>query len=148
MGAIYIVGWLIRSGMEYAVVLLFLFATFVVYVGLARIVSDVGLIYAQASVTPQAVTVNVLGSSAMSGASLTALAMSYTMIDYMRGLFMPSLAQVAKLSDFIRSNRRKLLSAVAAGVVVGLVASVAYTLYLGYSVGAGMRPSPCWRWPY
>ena len=53
----------------------------------------------------------------------------------MRGLFTPGVAQSVKLDDLIRGNRRALLFWAGVSVLLGLVASVWYTLYLGYSHG-------------
>lgn len=135
-GAAYILFWLNRSGMDLVTAGLFMLGTGIVYLGIARVVAETGVPYAQATVTPQAFAMDLRGTVNMSGSTLTALALTYSLIDYTRGLFTPGLAHVAHLSERIRGNRRALFLCVALGVLSGLAASVWLTLNLAHSHGA------------
>ena len=64
---------------------------------------------------------------------MTSIALSYALIDYMRGLFTPGLAQAVRMADRIRGNRRLLLFCVTVGVFAGLVSSIWFTLHLGHT---------------
>ena len=128
--------WLIRSGMDTVTAVMFLGALGVIYLGMTRVVAEVGVPYAQGTVTPQAFVMDLRGTYAMSEASLTSIALSYSLIDYMRGLFTPGLAHVVRMADQIRGSKRLLLFCVALGVGAGLVSSIWLTLHLGYSHGA------------
>ena len=128
--------WLMRSGMDVTTAVMFLAALSVIYLGMTRVVAEVGVPYAQGTVTPQAFVMDLRGTYVMSGASLTSIALSYSLIDYMRGLFMPGLAHVVRLGDQIRGGKRLLLYCVAIGVAAGLVSSIWLTLHLGYTHGA------------
>jgi len=143
-GGSYVLFWLHRAGMDFLTATLFLMGLGITYLGIARVVSETGVPYAQATVTPQAFAMDLRGSSAMSGSTLTALVLSYSLIDYTRGLFTPGLAHVAHLSERIRGNRRALLFCVTVGVLSGLAASVWLTLHLAHTHGAFNFP----RFPF
>ena len=136
LGLLYLFFWLHQSGMAYTEAGLFLFASFIIYVGMARIVSETGVLYTWGTVSPQSFVVNVLGSNAIAGSGMTAILLSYSLINYLRGLFMPALAHVVWFGDFIGGRRRQLLAAVAAGAGIGLVFTLWYTLGLCYDNGA------------
>ena len=140
----YAIFWLHQVGMDLATATIYLAAAAVIYIGLARVVCEAGIVYSGATITPQAFVMDMRGTYAISNASLTAIALSYSLVDYMRGLFAPGVAHSVKLGDLIRGNRRALLFWVGIGVLLGLAASVLYTLYLGYSHGAYNFP----RFPF
>ena len=141
---IYIVFWLSRAGMDLVTIALMITGAGILYLGIARIVSETGVVYAGGTVTPQAFAMDLRGTFDVSPASLTAVALSYSLIDYMRGLFTPGVAQSIRLGDFVGGRRRPLLFCAAIGILVGLAVSVGYTLYLGYTHGAYNFP----RFPF
>lgn len=143
-GVLYTAFWLSRAGMDIITILLMMTAAAILYLGIARIVSETGVVYAGGTVTPQAFAMDLRGTFAVSPASLTAVALSYSLVDYMRGLFTPGVAQSIRMGDFIGPRRRSLLLCAAAGILIGLAVSVAYTLYLGYTHGAYNFP----RFPF
>ena len=140
----YVLFWLCRIGMDVATALVFLGALSVIYIGLARVVSEAGMVYSGATVTPQAFVMDMRGTEVMSAGSLTGIALSYAIVDYMRGLFTPGVAQSIKMGELIRGNRRALLFWAGISVLLGLAASVFYTLHLGYAYGAYNFP----RFPF
>ena len=141
---LYAIFWLFQTGMDLVTVVFFLSAVAVIYIGVARIVCEAGVVYSGATITPQAFTMDMRGSASMTGPTLTSIAMTYSLVDYMRGLFAPGVANSVKLGDLIGSGRRSLMLWTCVGVIVGLAASVWYTLYLGYSHGAYNFP----RFPF
>lgn len=136
LGLVYMFAWLHQSGMEYKTTLLFLAGSFIIYVGMARIVAESGVPYTWGSVSAQSFVMNVLGTAAISGYGMTSLLLSYSLIDYVKGFLMPPLVHVARFGDMITGQRRRLLLAVGVGAGVSLIASVVYTLGLAYSNGA------------
>ena len=140
----FVIFWLIQIGMDPATALVFLAALSIIYIGIARVVAEAGVVYSGATVTPQAFVMDMRGTYVMSQASLTGVVLSYSIIDYMRGLFAPGVAHSVQMGDLIRGNRRALLFWVGVSVLLGLVASVGYTLHLGYSFGAYNFP----RFPF
>ena len=136
LGMVYIVGWLYHAGMDARVLSLYVFGTFIICVGMARIVSQVGLLYVREPLSAQVFSMYVVGSMSIAPRSMTALAMSFSLIALGRGLFLPSLAQVTKLSDSARGARRKILLCVFAALALGTLVSLGLTLVWGYEHGA------------
>ncbi|NQT54074.1 hypothetical protein HQ576_18610 [bacterium] len=136
LGMVFIVAWLCQAGMDGRVVALYVFATFIICIGMARVVSQVGLLYVREPLSAQVFSVYVVGSLSIAPRSMVALAMSFSLIALGRGLFLPSLAQVAKLSDVARGNRRKILACVFAALAVGTAVSLGLTFVWGYRHGA------------
>ena len=140
----FVLFWLCHIGMDITTALVFLGALSIIYIGLARVVSEAGMVYSGATVTPQAFVMDMRGTQVMSSGSLTGIALSYSIVDYMRGLFTPGVAQSIKMGELIQGNRRALLFWAGVSVLLGLGASVFYTLHLGYSHGAYNFP----RFPF
>ena len=136
LSLLYILFLIYQSGMDLLTALVFLASTGIIYIGMARIVSETGLVTTQAPITAQAFAMDMRGTDVMTGSTLTSMLLSYSLIDYIRGLFAPGLAQAVKLGDLVRRNRRMLVFWVVVGALIGLVASVWLTLYLGYIHGA------------
>ena len=135
-GLIFIAVWLWRSGMPPLVVGLFLFASFVLYLGMARIVAEGGVPYTWGPLSPQSFVVNIIGTEAITGGTITSLLLSYSLVNYLRGLFMPAMVHVVRFGDLLGKRRRRLLGAVGGAAVVGLAGSFYYTLDLAYTNGA------------
>lgn len=137
VGGILFMGlWLWRSGMSPVAVVLFLFASFILYLSTARIVAEGGVPYTWGPLSPQSFVVNMIGTETISGASITSILLSYSLINYLRGLFMPALAHVVRLGDFLTIQRRRLLGAVGGVALIALAGSFYYTLNLAYTHGA------------
>jgi len=136
VGMLFMLLWLRASGMNLLEAGLFLSASLVVYIGMARIVSETGVLYTWGTLSPQSLVFSAVGTQAMSGPSSTAILLSYSLINYLRGLFGPSVAHVARLGSAIGGNRRRLLWAVLGGAAVALVFAFWYTLQLCYENGA------------
>jgi len=135
-GLVFIAVWLWRSGMPPLVVGLFLFASFVLYLGMARIVAEGGVPYTWGPLSPQSFVVNIIGTEAITGGTITSLLLSYSLVNYLRGLFMPAMVHVVRFGDLLGKRRRRLLGAVGGAAVVGLAGSFYYTLDLAYTNGA------------
>lgn len=144
LGIFYAFYWLNNVGMDLITASLIIIASGIIYVGIARIVTEAGLVYAGATITPQAFAMDVRGTIGLSPHSLTAVALSYGLVDYMRGLFTPAVAHAVQIGDGLGQNRRTLLFWICVSIILGLLTSVALTLYLGYTHGAYNFP----RFPF
>ena len=136
VGMLFMLLWLRASGMTAVEAALFLFASLVVYIGMARIVAETGVLYTWATLSPQSFVFSVVGTRTMAGTSATSLLLSYGLINYLRGLFGPALAHVARFGAAIGGNRRTLFWSVLGGGVISLVFAFWYTLQLCYDHGA------------
>lgn len=136
IGTVVILFWLAQAGMAFSMSVLFVFGTFVVYLGVARIVSEAGLVYVRAPLTPQNFSTFTLGSTNLSGASLTASGFTYALLSQGKGLFMVPLVHVAKVGEGLTGDRRRLGWAIIWSVLLGIVLCVFLTLHWGYENGA------------
>ena len=131
-----IVAWLLKAGMELKLIVGCLAGFFILYLGLARIVAESGLVYVQGPMSAQVFATSLFGSAGLSQAGMTALGFSYTTISQGKGLFAPGLGQIAKMGEFVRGNKRALLGVVLTAFLAATIASLAFTLYFGYTYGA------------
>ena len=133
----FVVFYLWRAGMGFGVACLFTLATLTLYIGVARVVSDVGLVFVCAPVGAQGLVTYAVGSQNLSASSLTALAFSNGLYAYGKGLFMPAVCHVARIADACpKPDRRRMLTGVFLAYAATAAATIAYTLYLGYTKGA------------
>jgi hypothetical protein len=131
----FILGWFHQAGMELKLALPYVVGTFILYLGVARIVAEVGLLYVRAPLTAQSMAIYSLGADALSPASLTAVAFSYGLVSY-RGLFMPAMAHVVKLADATEGDRRRIGTWAMLGLLAGGVVTVGLSFYWAYDHGA------------
>ncbi len=136
VGLLYVVAFLIASGMSPLVVIAFLFAVFVLYLGVTRIVIEGGLVFLRGPMIAQHFTVYTLGVTSISPVSMAALSVSYAWFCDVKSFFMPAAAHAAKLSDVLKLRRSTVITAVVSALVLGVITSMMYTLSMGYSHGA------------
>jgi hypothetical protein len=129
------IAWLWRAGMGMSIILIYGTMSLLLYIGIARIVAESGLLYVRGPLTAQAFSLYLLGSGAVGPAAVTASAFTYATIAQGQGLFLTMLVQVARLEAFMTGNRRRVLGAVGLAFLAALVTSVGLTLYLGYTYG-------------
>ena len=128
--------WLKAAGMSAGLAALILFGTFVVTVGVARIVSESGLIYVRAPMTPQVFAIYAIGPGNLSSQSLTTSAFSYAFLSQGKGLFMGPMMHAAKLAEQVKNRRPWFVGALFLSVVIGMVVCTWLTFLWGYDVGA------------
>ncbi len=137
----YVVFWLHQAGMDLLFAATFAFFSVIGWIALGRMIAEAGYVYQRVPISPQTATAYTLGVSGYAPATMTAFALSYSLIANGRGLFMPAIVQAVRLGDaatgrFQRMEKRRVVGAIALAFVVGIVISVVYTLYLGYEYGA------------
>ncbi len=136
-GLLYMAGWLYASGMALWVVVVFLVVMMVTFLGITRIVAEAGLITIRAPVVAQHFIVFGFGTSELSGATMTALGMSYGWYGDMKTMLMPALGHTVKLMDTVQGHKRSLVWAAILAMGIGVLASVWYIVYMAYHTGAG-----------
>jgi len=135
-GCVFIVAWLHAAGMQVGVASVLLLVLMVSYFGAAKMVAEIGLPYTPTTLGAEGFVVALVGTENMSPGSVTTLAFSQNLHGYGKGMVLPPLVHVIRIGDFIRSNTRKLVLAVAVAFAVSYVVSTTYTLWLGYQGGA------------
>ena len=136
LGMIYVVVFLLASGMSPLVVTVFLFAVFVLYLGVTRIVIEGGLVFLRGPMIAQHFTVYALGVTSISPVSMAALSVSYAWFCDVKSFFMPAAAHAAKLGDVLKLRRNTVVMSIILALIIGVITSTVYTLSMGYSLGA------------
>jgi len=142
VGMLYVAGWLHAAGMEVRVLVLYLLCAGTAYLGLARVVAEVGLPYANISDTAVNWTpFYILGTKTVAAPTLVCQGFIYSLFATTRGLLGPPIAQALKLASPVRCGRGRLFWAIVLALFVGFAVSVLHTVYLGnvhggYNLGA------------
>ena len=135
LGGLMALAWLVMAGLNLPSALVFLSSALVIFVGLARIVSQVGLAYCRATVAAPVFTVNALGSALVGPAGLSVLGLSFAWSADVRTFVMASAATGLKMADTLRLEPRRLFWAIAAAIAVTLIASMWAVVTLAYTYG-------------
>ncbi len=136
LSTLYMLGWMHKSGMPWGVAALYLAVTFVLYVGVTKIVVESGILFARGPLVAPSFCAYVLGSTHIAGPCAAAMMFSYAWHHELKNFFMPAAAHCDKLTESYRLRRRSLLWAVVAALVIAFVVSAAYILVKGYERGA------------
>lgn len=136
LGAVFVGAWFLRAGMSLRVVLVLLPMVYITYVGVSKLVAQTGLVYLWGPITPQSATFEILGSASMTPSDFAIMGLSYCPCCNAERLVPCAAAHVSRLCDSFERARVGFLGAMAMAAVASMVAGVAYTLYLGYKVGA------------
>jgi hypothetical protein len=95
----YIAFWMLKSGMSSLVVVMFLFAALILFLGVTRCVIEGGLVFVRGPLIPQTFVIRTLGNYVIfDRVTMTALAFSYAWLCDMICEFMPFAANAAKLA--------------------------------------------------
>ncbi|MDP6038953.1 MAG: hypothetical protein QGG64_10410, partial [Candidatus Latescibacteria bacterium] len=133
---IYIAGWLHLAGFEWRVLGLYLTFAFLAYIGLSRIVAEVGLPYANISDTALNWTpFYILGARNIAASTMVGQGLIYSLFATTRGFLGPPIAQILKLTSGLHFRRHRLVLAIVLALGVGFAVSVFDTIYLSYTHG-------------
>ncbi len=127
--------WLYMAGLNIPTAAVFLLSALVIFVGLARIISQTGLAYGRATVAAPMFTVNTLGTSMVGPAGLTTLGLSFAWAADVRTFVMASAATGLKIAEVTRLHYRRLFWAIIVAIVATLAGSIWAVLKLAYTYG-------------
>jgi len=135
---IYLVGWLVWMGSSVPVAVLFLAASLVLYLGMAKIIAMSGLVVLRGPIIVAGETKSPFtGAWAWhTGESPVAMPIMSATFCGNKGFAMPSAANASRLTQNLPSGQRTLGRAVLAGGLLAMVAFTVVTLWLGYTKGA------------
>jgi hypothetical protein len=132
-GGTYVVLFLHGVGMDWVPLFTFSFGTIVIYLGLARIMVESGLVYIRGPITAQAFTWHLFGINGLGPSSAVAIALSYTFFCDARTLAMTGLAHIPRLGAAIAPrNRRWLVPAIFVGSGIAVSIAIGFLLHQGY----------------
>jgi hypothetical protein len=137
LAAVYCVGWLMRAGLRPELAVLFLFISFVFYLGLARILALSGLVFLAGGSSTQALMLDLLPRSAYTPSSLAASNVLFSAYQNNKGWVMPAASHTARLGSALGGGAARHLGRTAlVSFGLALVVSVVATVWLGYRQGA------------
>lgn len=134
---VYLVAWLVGSGLSWHVLPVYLLFLFILYLGTARIIAQTGLAFMDLPVNAHHFTILTVGSGNIDPQSLTTLGLGSVYARNWRGMGIGTIAQSDKvMSDLVR-DKRGMLALMTVTFVVSLLTSILYTIYIGNTtVGA------------
>ncbi len=133
-GTLYLGCWLYQAGMSPPVILVLFASCFVVFLVMARIVSETGFVTAYSPINPAEFAVCMVGSSAFSPAGLVTLGFGYAWTMTRTSTLMPRAVGALWLARRI-PRKRGLVWAMGLALAVGLITASTMTLKLGYAHG-------------
>ncbi|MCZ6633121.1 MAG: hypothetical protein O7G87_06920 [bacterium] len=136
IGLLYMGGWLHLAGMELKVLVFYLGFAMMAYIGLSRIVAEVGLPYANISDTAlNFAPIYILGSNQIAATSMVSQGFIYALFATTRGFLGPPIAQTMKLTSGLSFRRNRLVKAIVLAMAVGFFVSTWDTIYTSYRQG-------------
>jgi hypothetical protein len=136
--SVYAFLFLHQAGLAWGPSIAFWFGTAILYLGLARIIVESGLVFIRGPITAQAFTWHLFGPAAMGPESAIAIGLTQTFFCDAKTLGITLLAHVPRLGQHLPTRmRRSLGPLVIIGCGIGLIAVILFTLTEAYrGVGA------------
>ena len=132
-GLLYLIAWLAITGLAWWVIPIFLAFLLILYVGVARIIAQTGLVFMDLPVNAHHFTIQTLGSGNLDSQSLTTLGLGSVYARNWRGMGFGTIAHSDKLLSDLRLSKRNFFALMAATFAVSILSSVLYTVYIGYT---------------
>ena len=136
LALMYLVIWFRRLGMQWGLMALFLFGSLIIYIGVAKVVAQTGLVYMRAPMTAQTFAAYSVGSQSIEPASMVALALTFGFCcDFKQSIFY-TIAHGDKLAADSGASKRVLVWGTVLALVLGFFLSLAIVFWLAYGQGA------------
>jgi hypothetical protein len=132
---IFCAGWLSMAGMDLWVITFYLPFAFLTFLGLSRVVAELGLVYVYYRIQPGDFIIQMFGGKMLGQASVVALYMTRAFQGIGKGFVMPAFTQAVKVVEgTVKPRHIALVIWLALGL--GYTISIVDTVYLGYDNGA------------
>jgi len=137
LGLVYMSLWLHYTGIPLWIVPIFLFATFVIFIGLTRIVAESGLAEAVASTIGSSFVISGFGTRVLAPEGLTAMGLTYVWSADIRTYVMASFANGLKVIETHskKRNMRPMFWATIIAIVACAVSAIWMLLRMAYLHG-------------
>jgi len=134
-GVLYMILWMHHTGMSVAVGVALLIITTIIYLGIARLSFEAGVLHVNAPLHAADVIVDAVGSANISHGSLAGLSQQYWRFVNVKSLFLATFGHAGALTQQTHVPRRR--TAVVIGITAMLTTIVAiwYTMHLGFALG-------------
>ena len=136
IGLLFMFFWLVSSGLSLITAAFFLICSFIIFIGITRVVTEGGLAATRAPVISPVVTNSFFGSSRLGAEQLCSLGMTFVFVSDVRTFVMAAVANGLKMLQEIKKRRRLIFWAILISIIVTLASSIWATLLLGYKHGA------------
>ncbi|OGG46162.1 MAG: hypothetical protein A3F84_26140 [Candidatus Handelsmanbacteria bacterium RIFCSPLOWO2_12_FULL_64_10] len=127
--------WLCAAGMEVWVALTFLSAALLTFLGLSKVVAELGLAFVYYQVQPYEAVLHLWGSRLMAPSSVTALSFMRVFNSIGKGFLMPAFTQAVK-AVYGTVRPRRIAAVIWLALGAGFAVSLCNTLFVGYRYGA------------
>ncbi len=133
---LFVAVWLWRAGMALWVVPIYLFAMFLLFVGITRVVAEGGVAATRAPLIASDFVTSGVGSAVLGAQTLTAMGFTYVWAADIRTFVMASCANGLKLAqEHLGRRRRGLFWAMVLAICLSLASSIWAVLYWSYTHG-------------
>ena len=136
IGFLYLLAWLYSAGMSVPVSVALLVILFTVYLGMARMVAEAGLVALDLPVNANVFTAGIIGADNLNTSTITALGMTNAFARNWRTFTMIGLSHVAYLRRWMLPAVRHLFLWICLAFAISVVASLYYYISAGYATGA------------
>ena len=128
--------WLWKSGIPAWIVPFFLFSSLVIFIGLARVIAEAGMPTVTPEMVPAGFVVSGVGVPALGAQGMVATGYTFVWTGDLLVFMTAPLANSLRLGSVIKGTRRPLFWAIVAAMLISLVVSSWFMLYLAYRDGA------------
>jgi len=135
--------FLVKAGMPLLTAIVFIFVTYIILIGLTRVVAQGGIAYGRPPVFPFVVTLDALGSHTIGPSGLTMLGMQSSWAADTRTFVMASTANSLKMAEKKTINQRRLFWIIGLAILVTLIGTYITGLNIAYK-GGGLNEMHGW----
>ena len=128
--------WLWKSGIPGWITPFFLFAALVIFIGLARVIAEAGLPTVTPEMVPAGFVVSGVGVPALGAKGMIATGYTLAWAGDLLVFMAAPLANGLRLGNETTRGQRALLGAIVAAMLISLVVSTWFLLYIAYRDGA------------
>ncbi len=139
LGAIYMVVWMGHAGMGIGVALLLVLVSQVIYLGIARLAFEAGVLHVNSPLHTCNIIAQGLGSANLGHGSLAGLALVFWKFSNVKSLFLVSFGHAAALArsdePTVSVRRRSMAGLLIVVVPLTTLVAIWYTMHLGFGMG-------------
>lgn len=135
IGSFLIILWLIYSGMNWYIGVLFYIFAMMIFFVLTRIVCESGIPTLVAPIISSSLVISMLGSKNILPTALVALGLTYIYSSDLRTSPMIATGTSLKIVENVNRNRRPIFWAIFSALIVNIIATLCFVLFLAYKHG-------------
>ncbi|MGC8977574.1 MAG: DUF6785 family protein, partial [Candidatus Ratteibacteria bacterium] len=132
---LFIYVWLLYSGLSLLPAFVFLFFSFLIYIGITRVICEGGLAATRAPVIAPVITNSFLGSSYLGPSNLVGLGLTFVYASDVRTFVMASVANGLKIAENVKKKKKIVFWAIIISIFITLFSSIWATIILCYKYG-------------